>query len=149
MGDRMSDDRRDNGGGDDDGDGDEVDLDTPLPAGQQGLEDVAWWWIEATDALTDPDLGEQAAVAEDWLTAGLVAFACVVVRAVTPGATYRDLLTYLRATSLRDLATEAAALVPEEAVPFIHDTLEDFTNPDVLAWIETTLARRRAQIDAA
>ncbi len=125
------------------------DLDTPLPAGQQGLEDVAWWWIGATDALTDPDLGEQAAVAEDWLTAGLVAVACVVVRAVTPGATYRALLTYLRATSLRDLATEAAALVPEEAVPFIHYTLEDFTDPDVLAWIEETLARRRAQIDAA
>jgi len=150
MGDRMSDDRRDNGGGgDDDNDNDEVDLDMPLPAGQQGLEDVAWWWIEATADAVDPTLDDQAAIAEDWLTAGLVALACVVVRAVTPGATYRDLLTYLRATALRDLATEAAALVPEEAVPFIHYTLEDFRNPDVLAWIEATLARRRAQIDAA
>ncbi len=34
-------------------------------------------------------------------------------------------------------------------MPFIHYTLEDFTNPDVLAWIDATLARRRAQIDAA
>ncbi len=152
MGDRMSDDRRDNGGGggdDNDNDNDAVDLDTLLPAGQQGLEDVAWWWIEATADAVDPTLDDQAAIAEDWLTAGLVALACVVVRAVTPGATYRDLLTYLRATALRDLATEAAALVPEEAVPFIHYTLEDFRNPDVLAWIEATLARHRAHIDAA
>jgi len=143
MGDRTSDDRRDQR------DDDDGDLDTPLPPGQQGLEDVAWWWIAATADAADPTLDDQAAVAEDWLTASLVALACVVVRSVTPGATYRALLTYLRATSLRDLATEAAALVPEDAAPFIHYTLEDFRNPDVLAWIETTLARRRAQIDAA
>jgi len=44
---------------------------------------VAWWWI----AATDPALDDQAAVAEDGLTAGLGALACVVVRAVTPDAT--------------------------------------------------------------
>ncbi len=149
MGDRMSDDRRDNGGGgDDDNDNDEVDLDTLLPAGQQGLEDVAWWWIEATADAVDPTLDDQAALAEDGLTAGLVALACVVVRAVTPGATYRALLTYLRATSLRDLTTEAAALVPEETTPFVHITLQDVTNHDVLAWIEETMNRRHARIDA-
>jgi hypothetical protein len=155
MGDRTSDERR----GDTD---DDMDLDTPLPPGQQGLEDVAWWWIAATaDAAdptlddqaavadaADPTLDDQAAVAEDWLTAGLVALACVVVRAVTPGATYRALLTYLRATSLRDLTTEAAALVPEETAPFVHITLQDFTNQDVLAWIEETMNRRHARIDA-
>jgi len=128
---------------------DDVDLDTPLPAGPQGLEDVAWWWIEATADAADPTLDDQAAIAEDWLTAGLVALACVVVRSVTPGATYRALLTYLHATSLRDLTTEAAALVPEETAPFIHVTLQDFTNPAVLAWVDETMARRYAQIDAA
>jgi len=142
MGDRTSDDRR----GDTD---DDMDLDTPLPPGQQGLEDVAWWWIAATTAdAADPTLDDQAAVAEDWLTAGLVALACVVVRSVSPGATYRALLTYLRATSLRDLTTEAAALVPEETAPFVHITLQDFTNRDVLAWIEETMSRRHARIDA-
>ncbi len=146
MGDRTSDDRRDKWGG---GDDDEVDLDTPLPPGQQGLEDVAWWWIAATADATDHTLDDQAAVAEDWLTAGLVALACVVVRAVTPGATYRDLLTYLRATSLRDLTTEAAALVPEETAPFIHITSQDFANPDVLTWIEETMHRRHARISAS
>ncbi len=105
MGDRTSDERR----GDTD---DDLDLDTPLPPGQQGLEDVAWWWIAATADAADPTLDDRAAIAEDWLTAGLVALACVVVRSVTPGATYRALLTYLRATSLRDLTIEAAALVP-------------------------------------
>jgi len=145
MGDRASDDRRDKWGG---GDDDEVDLDTPLPAGQQGLEDVAWWWIEATAGAVDPTLDDRAAIAEDWLTAGLVALACVVVRSVTPGATYRALLTYLRATSLRDLMIEAAALVPEETAPFVHITLQDFTNHDVLAWIEETMNRRHARIDA-
>jgi len=128
---------------------DDVDLDTPLPAGPQGLEDVAWWWIEATADAADPTLDDQAAIAEDWLTAGLVALACVVVRSVTPAATYRDLLTYLHATSLRDLTTEAAALVPEETAPFIHITLQDFMNPAVLAWVDETMARRYAQIDAA
>ena len=128
---------------------DDVDLDTPLPAGQQGLEDVAWWWIEATADAAAPTLDDQAALAEDWLTAGLVALACVVVRSVTPDATYRDLLTYLHATSLRDLTTEAAALVPEETAPFIHITLQDFMNPAVLAWVDETMARRYAQIDAA
>ncbi len=112
--------------------------------GQQGLEDVAWWWI----AATDPALDDQAAVTEDGFTAGLVAFACVVVRAVTPGATYRALLTYLRATSLRDLTTEAAALVPEETAPFVHIMLQDFTHRDVRAWIEETMNRRHARIDA-
>ena len=166
MGDRTSDERR--GDTDDDMDldtplppgqqgledvawwwiDDDMDLDTPLPPGQQGLEDVAWWWIAATADAADPTLDDQAAVAEDWLTAGLVALACVVVRAVTPGATYRALLTYLRATSLRDLTTEAAALVPEETAPFVHITLQDFTNQDVLAWIEETMNRRHARIDA-
>jgi len=141
MGDRTSDDRR----GDTD---DDMDLDTLLPPGQQGLEDVAWWWIAATADAADPTLGDEAAVAEDWLTAGLVALACVVVRSVTPGATYRTLLTYLRATSLRDLTTEAAALVPEETAPFVHITLQDFTIRDVLAWIEETMNRRHARIDA-
>ena len=141
MGDRTSDERR----GDTD---DDLDLDTPLPPGQQGLEDVAWWWIAATADAADPTLDDQAAVAEDWLTAGLVALACVVVRAITPGATYRALLTYLRATSLRDLTTEAAALVPAETAPFVHITLQDFTNHDVLAWIEETMNRRHARIDA-
>jgi len=84
---------------------------------------VAWWWI----AATDPALDDQAAVAEDGLTAGLGALACVVVRAVTPDATYRDLLTYLRITSLRDLTTEAVTLVPEEPAPFVHITLQDVT----------------------
>jgi len=141
MGDRTSDERR----GDTD---DDRDLDTPLPPGPQGLEDVAWWWIAATADAADPTLDDQAAVAEDWLTAGLVALACVVVRAITPGATYRALLTYLRATSLRDLTTEAAALVPAETAPFVHITLQDFTNHDVLAWIEETMNRRHARIDA-
>jgi len=131
MGERTSDDRR----GDTD---DDLDLDTPLPPGQQGLEDVAWWWIAATADAADPTLGDEAAVA----------LACIVVRSVTPGATYRALLTYLRATSLRDLTTEAAALVPEETAPFVHITLQDFTNRDVLAWIEETMNRRHARIDA-
>ncbi len=142
MGDRTSDDRRDQW------DDDDGDLDTPLPPGQQGLEDVAWWWIAATADAADPTLDDRAAVAEDWLTAGLVALACVVVRSVTPGATYRALLTYLRATSLRDLTIEAAALVPEETAPFVHITLQDVTNQDVLAWIEETMNRRHARIDA-
>jgi len=143
MGDRTSDDRR----GDTD---DDMDLDTPLPPGQQGLEDVAWWWIAATTAAAaDPTLDDQAAVAEDGLTAGLVALACVVVRSVTPDATDRALLTYLHATSVRDLTTEAAALVPEETAPVIHITVQDVTNPDVRAWVEDTLVRRYAQIDVA
>jgi len=110
---------------------------------------VAWWWIEATADAVDPTLDDQAAIAEDWLTAGLVALACVVVRAVTPGATYRALLTYLRATSLRDLTTEAVALVPEEPAPFVHITLQDVTNHDVRAWIEETMNRRHPRIDAS
>ncbi len=40
MGDGMSDDRRDNGGGGHD-DNDEVDLDTPLPAGQPSPHGVS------------------------------------------------------------------------------------------------------------
>jgi hypothetical protein len=113
--------------------------------GQQGLEDVAWWWI----AATDPALDDQAAVAEDGLTADLVALACVVVRSVTPDATYHALLTYLRVTSLRDLTTEAVALVPEEPAPFVHITLQDFTHHDVRAWIEETMNRRHPRIDAS
>jgi len=140
---------RDERGDEPDEPGPPLDLDTPLPPGQQGLEDVAWWWIEATADAADPALDDQAANAEDGLTAGLVALACVVVRSVAPDATYRALLTYLHATSVRDLTTEAAALVPEETAPVIHITLQDFTNPDVLAWVEDTLARRYAQIDVA